>query len=67
LQETHIANMLHKKTDYTLLEYLSSPPVFTRIRVTRSLVLCLVVCRSLFVVFRPAIMLSVFLRFTDSD
>ena len=33
----------------TLPEHLSSPPVFSGVRVTRSLVLCVVLCRSLFV------------------
>jgi hypothetical protein len=33
----------------TLPEYLSSPPVFSGVRVTRSLVFCVVFCRSLFV------------------
>jgi hypothetical protein len=33
----------------TLPEHLSSPPVFSGVRVTRSLVLCVVFCRSLFV------------------
>ena len=33
----------------TLQEHLSSPPVFSGVRVTRSLVLCVMFCRSLFV------------------
>ena len=33
----------------TLPEHLSSPPVFSGVHVTRSLVLCLMFCRSLFV------------------
>ena len=37
-------------------------PVFSGVRVTPSLVLCVVLCRSLFV-----ILLSVLLRLTDSD
>ena len=49
-------------------EHLSSPPVFSGVCVTRSLVLCImfvdVVC--LFVLFLLAIVLSV-LRFMDSD
>jgi len=52
----------------TLPEHLSSPPVFTGVRVTRSLVLY-VFCRSLFVLlyfFLLAIVLSVLLRYTDS-
>ena len=44
----------------TLPEHPSSPPVFNGVRVTRSLVLH-VFCRSLFVLFLLAIVLSVFL------
>ena len=51
----------------TLPKHLSSPPVFSGIRVTRSLVLSVMFCRSLFVLFLLAIVLSVFLLFTDSD
>jgi len=50
----------------TLLQ-LSSPPVLSWVRVTRSVVLCIMFCRSLFVLFLLAIVLFVFLRFTDSD
>jgi hypothetical protein len=51
----------------TLLELLSSPPFLSGVRVIRSLVLCVcfVVCP--FVLFLLAIVLSVLLRFTDSD
>jgi hypothetical protein len=35
----------------TIPEHLSSPPVFSGIRVTRSLVFCVMFCRSLFVSF----------------
>jgi uncharacterized membrane protein len=49
----------------TLPENLSSPPVFSGVRVTQSLALCVMFCRSLFVLL--AIVLSVLLRFTDSD
>jgi hypothetical protein len=48
----------------TLPDHLSSPPVFSGVRVARSVVFCVVFCRSLFVLL--AIVLSV-LRFTDSD
>ena len=53
-------------------QHLSSPPVFNGARITRSLVLCVMFCRrSLFVLmsffFWPLIVLSVLLRFTDSD
>jgi hypothetical protein len=53
-----------------LVERLNSPPVFSGVRVTRSLVLCvcffyIVVCP--FVPFLLAIVLSVILRYLDSD
>ena len=53
----------------TLPENLSSPPVFSGVRVTRSLVLYVgFVHRFLyFVHFLLAIVLSVLLRYTDSD
>ena len=54
----------------TLPEYLISSPVFSGVRVTRSLVFCVVYCRSLFFIlffFLLAIVLSVCLRFTNSD
>jgi len=53
----------------SLPEHLNSPPVFRGVCVTRSLVLCVCfVDRFLsFVLFRLAIVLSVLLRFTDSD
>jgi hypothetical protein len=54
----------------TLQEHLNSPPVFSGVRVTRSLVLCVMFCISLFVLFfyfLLAIVLSVLLRFTDYD
>jgi uncharacterized membrane protein len=41
-----------------LPEHLSSPSVFSGVRVTRSFVLCVMFCRSLFVLL--AILLSVF-------
>jgi hypothetical protein len=46
-------------------EYLSSPPVFSGVRVTRSLLFCVMFCWLLFVLFIFTIVLSV-LRFTDS-
>ena len=49
-----------------LPEHMSSPSVFSGVRVTRSLVLCMF-CRSLLVPFLLAIVLSVRLRYTDSD
>jgi hypothetical protein len=48
----------------TIPEHLSSSPVFSVVRVTQPLVLC-VTFISLFVLL--AIVLSVLLRFTDSD
>ena len=50
----------------TLPGHLSSPQIFIGVRVTRSLVWYVMFCRSLFVLFRLAIVLSV-LWFTDSD
>ena len=56
-----------------LPEHLSSPPVFSAVRVTRSLVFYVqkyMFCRSFFVLlylFLLAIVLSVLLRYTDSD
>ena len=52
----------------TLLVHLSSSPVYSGVRVTRSLVLCVIFCRSLFLLllFLLAILLSV-LRYMDSD
>jgi hypothetical protein len=47
----------------TLPEHLSSPPVFHGIRVS---FICMF-CRSLFVFFLLVIVLSVLLRYTDSD
>jgi hypothetical protein len=52
----------------TLPEHLTSPPVFSGVRVTRSLVLdvlLIVVCS--FVLFLLVIVLSVLLRYMDSD
>jgi len=52
----------------TLQEHLSSSPVFSGVRVTRSLVLCVCfVDRCPFVLFILVIVLSVLLRYTDSD
>ena len=51
----------------TLPGRLSSPPVFCGVSVARSLVFCLVLWRSLFVLFLLAIVLFVSLRFTGSD
>ena len=49
----------------TLTQHPSSPQVLSRVRVTRSLGLCMF-CRSFFVLFLLAIVLSVLLRYTDS-
>jgi len=53
----------------TFPEHLSSLPVFSGVRVTRSLVLyvCFVYVVCPFVLFLLAIVLSVLLRFTDTD
>jgi hypothetical protein len=53
----------------TLPEHISSPPIFTRVRVTRSLVLyvCFVDRCLSFCTFLLAIVLSVLLRNRDSD
>ena len=51
----------------TLPEYMSSIPVFSGVRATRSFAFCVVFCRSLFVLFLLAIVLSVLLQITDSD
>ena len=48
----------------SLTEHLSSPPVFSMVRVARSVVFCVMFCISLFVLL--SIVLSV-LRFTASD
>jgi hypothetical protein len=53
-----------------LPEHLSSPPVFSGVRITRSLVFSVVFCISLFVLlsfFFWPIVLSVLLRFTASN
>ena len=42
-------------------------PVFSGVRVTRSLVVCVMFCRSLFVPFLLVIVFSVFPGFTDTD
>ena len=52
-------------TVLTISEHPSSHLVFYGVHVTRMLVLCAMFCRSLFVLL--AIVLSVLLRFTDSD
>ena len=57
---------LVEQESLTLQEHLSSPPVFSGVRVTRSLVFCVMFFRSLFVHFLSAVVLSV-LPFTDSD
>ena len=47
-------------------EHLRSPPVFGQVYVARSLVFCVVFCRSLFILFLLTMVLSV-LRFTYSN
>ena len=53
----------------TLPEHLSLPPVFTRVRVARSLVFMCMFCRSFFICLSFFIWpgLSILLRFTASD
>ena len=52
---------------FFITEHLSTAPVFSGVRVTRSLVVCVMFCRSLFVPFLLAIVFSVFPGFTDTD
>ena len=58
--------LLLKQELLTLPDHMSSIMVFSRIPVAQFLVLCVVFCRSGFVLFRFAILLSVF-PFTASD
>ena len=51
----------------TFPEHMRSSLVFSGVRVTRSLVLCVMLRRSLFVLFLLTIVLSVLLRFKDTD
>ena len=51
----------------TLPEHSSSPTIVSGIRVARSLIFCVAVCISLFVLFLLAIVLSALIRYTDSD
>ena len=51
----------------TLPEQLHSPSVISGVRVARSLVLCVIFCRSLFVLFHWPIALYVLLPFTASN
>ena len=51
----------------TLPEHMSSPPVFSGVRVTRSLVLCVCFVNCPFVLFLLAIVLFVLLRYADSN
>jgi hypothetical protein len=50
-----------------LPEHLSSPPVFRGARVARSLIFCVMFCRSLFVLFLLVIISPVLLPFIASD
>ena len=61
-----VDNTLEEQELLTLPENLSSHPVLSGVRVTRSLVFCAMFCRSLFVLFLLIILFSA-LRFTDSD
>ena len=51
----------------THLDHTSSSPISCEVCVARSLVLCVMFCRLLFVLFLLAIVLSVLHRYTDSD
>jgi len=51
----------------TLPEHMSSPPIFSGVRVAPSLVFCVMFCRLLFVLFLSATVLAVFRRFATSD
>jgi hypothetical protein len=51
----------------TFPEHTSSPPVFRGVRVAQSLVFYVVLCRSLFVLFLLAIVLSVLLQLMASN
>ena len=53
--------------DQELLTLPELTPVFSGVRIVRSLVFCGVFCRSLFVIFLLTIVLFVLLRFTDTD
>jgi len=52
---------------FTLPEHINSLPVFSGVRVARSLVFCVVFCRSLFVLFLLAIVLLILLQLTNYD
>ena len=60
-----------EKERLALPEHQSSPPMFSGVRVARSLIFCVVLCRSLHVIlsffFHLIIVLSVLLRFTTSE
>jgi hypothetical protein len=51
----------------TLPEHPSSPLGFSRVHITRSLVLCVMFCRPLFVLFKLSIVLYVLLWLTDNQ
>jgi hypothetical protein len=65
----HIVIELYKNLFYTSNFTEHAKPIFSRVRVTQSLILCVsfVDRNCLFVLFLLAIVLSVLLRFTDSD
>jgi hypothetical protein len=51
----------------TLLEHLSSSPVFSRVRIARSIVFCIMFCRSLFVLLSFGHCVVCVLRIMASD
>ena len=60
--------MCSKNLSPSLPEYLSSSPVFSGVRIARSIALCVMVYRSLcFVLFLLTFVLSVLFWFTTSD
>jgi hypothetical protein len=66
---TVFVTRLTRRVPLVLPEHLSSPPVFSGVHVTRSLVLyvCFVDRCLFFCTFHSAIVLSVLLRYMDSD
>ena len=53
--------------EHNLRVHLSLPPIFSGVRVARSLVFCVMFCLSLFVLFMLVIVLSVCLRYSASE
>jgi len=66
IEQTYKRVPLVEQEPLTILEHLCSPPMLSGVPVTRSLVLCVMFCKSLFVLFHLVIVSSG-LRFTDSE